>query len=167
MALIWRSWQNLFDSHVGSEFKNEIQALSQIEHLNLVRFLGYVEHGDERIILVEHVANGSLREHLDGECISLPGLAWLTAPLFPTPAGLLPLGQSACEILHTRQCPCPGRSLWGSSDERRCVQQVPAGRGSKWGRGLISPSTSLMQSRICTCTQVTLLSFLRRSGAPD
>lgn len=50
-----------------AEFKNEIFALSKIEHLNLVRLLGYIEDGDERIIVVEYVGNGTLREHLDGK----------------------------------------------------------------------------------------------------
>lgn len=36
-----------------------------MEHLNLVKFYGYLEHEDERIVLVEYVANGTLREHLD------------------------------------------------------------------------------------------------------
>lgn len=49
------------------EFKNEVLTLSKIEHLNLVRFYGYGEHGDERIIVVEYVANGTLREHLDSK----------------------------------------------------------------------------------------------------
>ena len=49
------------------EFRNEIQTLSKIEHLNLVRFYGYIEHGEDRMILVEYVANGTLREHLDGK----------------------------------------------------------------------------------------------------
>ncbi|KAF5954250.1 hypothetical protein HYC85_007106 [Camellia sinensis] len=49
-----------------TEFKNEILTLSKIEHLNLVRLFGYLEHGDERIIVVEYIANGTLREHLDG-----------------------------------------------------------------------------------------------------
>lgn len=40
--------------------------LSKIEHLNLVRYYGYLEHRDEKIIVVEYVSNGTLREHLDG-----------------------------------------------------------------------------------------------------
>ncbi|CAO1942293.1 unnamed protein product [Urochloa humidicola] len=40
--------------------------LSKVEHLNLVKFLGYVEYEDERLILVEYVNNGTLRQHLDG-----------------------------------------------------------------------------------------------------
>lgn len=50
-----------------AEFKNEILTLSTIEHLNLVRLFGYLEHGDERLIVVEYVGNGTLREHLDGK----------------------------------------------------------------------------------------------------
>ncbi|KAG8054730.1 hypothetical protein GUJ93_ZPchr0001g29683 [Zizania palustris] len=61
-----RNWQNMYDRHLSAEFKSEIQTLSKVEHLNLVKFLGYLEHEDERLILVEYVNNGSLREHLDG-----------------------------------------------------------------------------------------------------
>ncbi|MED6145211.1 Calmodulin-binding receptor-like cytoplasmic kinase 1 [Stylosanthes scabra] len=50
-----------------AEFKNEVSTLSKIEHLNLVRLYGYLEHADEKIIVVEYVNNGSLREHLDGK----------------------------------------------------------------------------------------------------
>lgn len=69
-------WQDIYDKGTLAEFKNEILTLSKIEHLNLVRFHGFVDHGDERIILVEYVANGTLREHLDGKCklvLSLKG----------------------------------------------------------------------------------------------
>lgn len=38
-----------------------------IEHLNLVRLYGYLEHGNEQMILVEYISNGTLREHLDGK----------------------------------------------------------------------------------------------------
>jgi serine/threonine protein kinase len=56
----------MYDRHLSEEFRSEIQTLSKVEHLNLVKFLGYLEHEDERLILVEYVNNGSLREHLDG-----------------------------------------------------------------------------------------------------
>ncbi|ESQ42476.1 hypothetical protein EUTSA_v10013432mg [Eutrema salsugineum] len=48
------------------EFKNEIYTLSKIEHMNLVKLYGFLEHEDERVIVVEYVGNGNLREHLDG-----------------------------------------------------------------------------------------------------
>lgn len=41
--------------------------LSNIEHLNLVKFIGYAQEGPEHIVVVEYVANGNLREHLDGK----------------------------------------------------------------------------------------------------
>lgn len=49
------------------EFQSEIRTLAQVEHLNLVKFYGYLDHGDERIVVVEYVPNGTLREHLDCE----------------------------------------------------------------------------------------------------
>ncbi|KAG6383805.1 hypothetical protein SASPL_156431 [Salvia splendens] len=58
--------QETYDQRLSAEFKNEILALSKIEHLSLVRFYGCLEHGDERLIIVEYVSNGTLREHLDG-----------------------------------------------------------------------------------------------------
>jgi serine/threonine protein kinase len=50
---------------MGREFWNEIETLQRIEHLNLVRFHGYLEFGGEQLIIVEYVPNGNLREHLD------------------------------------------------------------------------------------------------------
>lgn len=47
------------------EFQSEIRTLAQVEHLNLVKLYGYLEHEDERIVVVEYVPNGTLREHLD------------------------------------------------------------------------------------------------------
>lgn len=47
------------------EFQSEIQTLAQVEHLNLVKLYGYLQHEDERIVVVEYVPNGTLREHLD------------------------------------------------------------------------------------------------------
>ncbi|KAI3996045.1 hypothetical protein MKX01_038445 [Papaver californicum] len=50
-----------------AEFSSEVELLSKIEHRSLVRLLGYVDKGNERIIITEFVPNGTLREHLDGE----------------------------------------------------------------------------------------------------
>lgn len=35
--------------------------------MNLVKLYGFLEHGDEKVIVVEYVGNGNLREHLDGK----------------------------------------------------------------------------------------------------
>ncbi|XP_042475589.1 calmodulin-binding receptor-like cytoplasmic kinase 2 [Macadamia integrifolia] len=61
-----RAKKSVYDNHLSVEFQSEIQTLARIEHLNLVRFFGYIEHGDERIVVVEYVPNGTLRQHLDG-----------------------------------------------------------------------------------------------------
>ncbi|OIW16522.1 hypothetical protein TanjilG_32193 [Lupinus angustifolius] len=60
-----RAKKNVLNTHL-SEFKNEVYTLSKIEHLNLVRLYGYVEHEEEKIVVVEYVSNGTLRQHLDG-----------------------------------------------------------------------------------------------------
>lgn len=67
IVAIKRAKKDTNDKQLSIEFKNEILTLSQIEHLNLVRLFGYLDHGDERIIVVEYVGNGTLREHLDGK----------------------------------------------------------------------------------------------------
>lgn len=43
-----------------------------MEHLNLVKWHGYLEHGDDKIIVIEYVNNGTLREHLDGKFKNWP-----------------------------------------------------------------------------------------------
>ncbi|CAK9189867.1 unnamed protein product [Sphagnum troendelagicum] len=52
-------------TRVSTEFENEVNMLSQVEHLNLVKLIGYLEEGDERILVTEYVTNGNLRRHLD------------------------------------------------------------------------------------------------------
>ncbi|MED6173540.1 Calmodulin-binding receptor-like cytoplasmic kinase 1, variant 2 [Stylosanthes scabra] len=66
LVAVKRANKDVENKNLG-EFKNEVSTLSKIEHLNLVRLYGYLEHADEKIIVVEYVNNGSLREHLDGK----------------------------------------------------------------------------------------------------
>ncbi|KAJ0110892.1 hypothetical protein Patl1_00478 [Pistacia atlantica] len=65
VVAIKRAKKSLYDKHLGVEFQSEIRTLAQVEHLNLVKFYGYLEYRDERIVIVEYVPNGTLREHLD------------------------------------------------------------------------------------------------------
>ncbi|GJM87387.1 hypothetical protein PR202_ga03336 [Eleusine coracana subsp. coracana] len=51
--------------HVDVEFRSEVKIMATIEHQSLVRFYGYLECGEERIVVVEYVPNGTLRDHLD------------------------------------------------------------------------------------------------------
>eukprot|EP00250_Pteridium_aquilinum_P017031 c23418_g3_i1 orf=346-1011(+) len=64
---IKRAKKNLCDGQLSAEFRNELSTLSDIEHLNLVKLIGYAEEGPERVLVVEYIANGNLREHLDGQ----------------------------------------------------------------------------------------------------
>lgn len=64
IVAIKRARKELFDS---TEFSSEVEILSKIDHRHLVKLLGYVDKGNERIIITEYVTNGTLRQHLDGE----------------------------------------------------------------------------------------------------
>ncbi|CAK9156749.1 unnamed protein product [Ilex paraguariensis] len=65
IVAIKRAKKSVYDKHLGVEFLSEIRTLAKVEHLNLVKFYGYLEHEDEKIVVVEYVPNGTLREHLD------------------------------------------------------------------------------------------------------
>ncbi|ESQ37686.1 hypothetical protein EUTSA_v10028705mg [Eutrema salsugineum] len=62
---IKRAKKSLHDDCQGSEFMSEIQTLAQVTHLSLVKYYGFLVHNDEKILIVEYVANGNLRDHLD------------------------------------------------------------------------------------------------------
>ncbi|CAN6461608.1 unnamed protein product [Victoria cruziana] len=66
LVAIKRAKKAVYDHPSSVEFQSEIKTLASVEHLNLVRFLGYLEQDEERIIVVEYVSNGTLRDHLDG-----------------------------------------------------------------------------------------------------
>jgi serine/threonine protein kinase len=65
LVAVKRAKKALYDKHLGVEFQSEIRTLAKIEHNNLVKYYGYLEHEDERVVVVEFVPNGTLREHLD------------------------------------------------------------------------------------------------------
>ncbi|KAK9074258.1 hypothetical protein SSX86_006855 [Deinandra increscens subsp. villosa] len=74
LVAVKRAKKSMYDKNLVGEFLSEVQALSKVEHLNLVKCYGFLQHGDERIIVVEYIANGTLREHLDcfnGNVLSL------------------------------------------------------------------------------------------------
>lgn len=65
LVAVKRAKKITYDKHLSGEFQSEIRTLARVEHLNLVRFYGYLEHEVERIVIMEYVPNGTLREHLD------------------------------------------------------------------------------------------------------
>ena len=60
----------------NSEFVAEVVMLSMLHHPNLVRLLGYCAEGDQRLLVYEHMALGSLEDHLLR--LSMPMLPWRT-----------------------------------------------------------------------------------------
>nr|GFA20951.1 kinase-like domain-containing protein [Tanacetum cinerariifolium] len=56
----------------GVEFWKEIQMLSSLEHDNVVKIIGICDEDDEKIIINEYEANGSL-----DRCLSNPTLTWM------------------------------------------------------------------------------------------
>ncbi len=48
------------------EFLVEVLMLSLLHHQNLVNLIGYCADGDQRILVYEYMASGSLEDHLLG-----------------------------------------------------------------------------------------------------
>ncbi|XP_062147994.1 calmodulin-binding receptor-like cytoplasmic kinase 3 isoform X3 [Alnus glutinosa] len=65
VVAVKRAKKELFEN-LQNEFSSEVELLAKIDHRNLVKLLGYIETGNERLIITEYVLNGTLREHLDG-----------------------------------------------------------------------------------------------------
>ncbi|XP_048423149.1 uncharacterized protein LOC103953968 isoform X1 [Pyrus x bretschneideri] len=51
--------------NLQTEFSSEIELLAKIDHRNLVKLLGYVDEGNERLIITEYVSNGQHRKVLN------------------------------------------------------------------------------------------------------
>ncbi|XVE98405.1 hypothetical protein REPUB_Repub03eG0103900 [Reevesia pubescens] len=66
VVAIKRAKKELFEN-LRTEFSSEVELLAKIEHRNLVKLLGYLDKGNERLIIIEYVPNGTLRDHLDGQ----------------------------------------------------------------------------------------------------
>ncbi|XP_010556556.1 PREDICTED: calmodulin-binding receptor-like cytoplasmic kinase 2 [Tarenaya hassleriana] len=67
VVAIKRAKKSINEGGESAEFQSEIQTLARVQHMNLVKFYGYLVENDEKILVVEYVANGTLREHLDGK----------------------------------------------------------------------------------------------------
>ncbi|KAK1379289.1 serine/threonine-protein kinase-like protein ACR4 [Heracleum sosnowskyi] len=51
----------------SKEFRTELDLLSRLNHAHLLNLLGYCEEGEERLLVYEYMANGSLHQHLHGK----------------------------------------------------------------------------------------------------
>ncbi|XP_062221486.1 calmodulin-binding receptor-like cytoplasmic kinase 2 [Phragmites australis] len=65
VVAVKRAKMRMQNPHVDVEFRSEVKIMARIEHQSLVRFYGYMVCGEERIVVIEYVPNGTLREHLD------------------------------------------------------------------------------------------------------
>ncbi|CAL5041250.1 unnamed protein product [Urochloa decumbens] len=62
-------------SGVGEkQFRNEVRTIGVIQHVNLVRLRGFCSHRGERLLVYDHMANGSLDRALFGG--AAPALSW-------------------------------------------------------------------------------------------
>lgn len=61
------------------EFLVEVLILSLLHHPHLVNLVGYCCEGDQRILVYEYMANGSLEDHLLGKSFYL-NLAHISVP---------------------------------------------------------------------------------------
>ncbi|KAL2488281.1 Leucine-rich repeat protein kinase family protein [Forsythia ovata] len=60
-----------------NEFKAEIEVLTKVRHRNLVALHGFCENGNERLLVYEHMPQGSLGQHLfQWEELGLTPLTW-------------------------------------------------------------------------------------------
>ncbi|VAH82918.1 unnamed protein product [Triticum turgidum subsp. durum] len=62
------------------QFRAEVSTIGTIQHVNLIRLLGFCSEGTRRLLVYEHMPNGSLDRHLFGSSSS-PGhgvLSWET-----------------------------------------------------------------------------------------
>lgn len=58
------------------EFQAELDAIGRVKHKNLVPLLGYCSSGDEKLLIYEFMANGSLDFWLRGKPRALEVLDW-------------------------------------------------------------------------------------------
>ncbi|XP_057812622.1 probable LRR receptor-like serine/threonine-protein kinase At5g48740 [Cryptomeria japonica] len=62
----------------ATEFLNEIDLLSRLNHRNLVSLLGYCNDFKQQMLVYEHMPCGSLKDHLHGSLANSSTLDWKT-----------------------------------------------------------------------------------------
>lgn len=82
------------------EFHNELDLLSRLNHAHLLNLLGYCEEGEQRLLVYEFMANGSLHQHLHGNPKALKEqLDWVKRVTIAVQAA------RGIEYLHGYACP--------------------------------------------------------------
>ncbi|KAF9613223.1 hypothetical protein IFM89_006324 [Coptis chinensis] len=84
----------------STEFHTELDLLSRLNHAHLLNLLGYCEEGQERLLVYEFMAHGSLHQHLHGKSQSLKQqLDWVRRVTIAVQAA------RGIEYLHGYACP--------------------------------------------------------------
>lgn len=84
----------------SKEFHTELDLLSRLNHAHLLNLLGYCEDGDERLLVYEFMAHGSLHQHLHGKSKALKEqLDWVRRVTIAVQAA------RGIEYLHGYACP--------------------------------------------------------------
>ncbi|XP_057546913.1 serine/threonine-protein kinase-like protein ACR4 [Amaranthus tricolor] len=84
----------------SKEFHTELDLLSRLNHAHLLNLLGYCEEGEERVLVYEFMAHGSLHHHLHGKDKSLKEqLDWVKRVTIAVQAS------RGIEYLHGYACP--------------------------------------------------------------
>ncbi|CAK9148764.1 unnamed protein product [Ilex paraguariensis] len=84
----------------AKEFRTELDLLSRLNHAHLLNLLGYCEEGEERLLVYEFMANGSLHQHLHGKNTALKEqLDWVRRVTIAVQAA------RGIEYLHGYACP--------------------------------------------------------------
>ena len=64
LVMVMRLDRNHMEDFYGEEFRKEMAKLYSYRHKNIVPLVGFCEEANERILVFEHMVNGSLKEHL-------------------------------------------------------------------------------------------------------
>jgi hypothetical protein len=57
--------KRLYGARQGEkQFRAEVSSIGLIQHINLVKLIGFCCEGDKRLLVYEHMSNGSLDTHL-------------------------------------------------------------------------------------------------------
>ncbi|CAM8972473.1 unnamed protein product [Rhodiola kirilowii] len=84
----------------SKEFHTELDLLSRLNHAHLLNLLGYCEEGEERLLVYEFMAHGSLHQHLHNENkASREQLDWVRRVTIAVQAA------RGIEYLHGYACP--------------------------------------------------------------
>ncbi|KAJ1261303.1 hypothetical protein BS78_09G018500 [Paspalum vaginatum] len=84
------------------QFRAEVSSIGMIQHINLVKLIGFCSEGEKRLLVYEHMVNGSLDAHLFRSNAATV-LTWSTRRQIAigVARGLSYLHQSCCEcIIH-------------------------------------------------------------------